>query len=56
MNRLSDYDDQIIRATPYETLSDYRATVSYPLASPPSVRPPSLSSNLGFSRMSQDRP
>ena len=28
MNRLSDYDDQIIRATPYETLSDYRSTVS----------------------------
>jgi hypothetical protein len=29
MNRLSDYDDQIIRATPYETLFNYRATVGY---------------------------
>ena len=28
MNRPLDYDDQTIRATPYETLSDYRSTVS----------------------------
>lgn len=36
MNRLSDYDDQIIRATPYETLSDYRSTVGFflPLVHP----------------------
>lgn len=34
MNRLSDYDDQIIRATPYETLFDYRATVGYFITSP----------------------
>ena len=29
MNHLSDYDDQIIRATPYETLFNYRSTVGY---------------------------
>ena len=53
MNRLSDYDDQIIRATPYETLFDYRATVGHLLVSPPSARLSSLSSNIGVSRMSQ---
>lgn len=30
MNRLSDYDDHVIRATPYETLFDYRSTVGFP--------------------------
>lgn len=29
MNRLSDDDDHIIRATPYETLFDYRSTVGF---------------------------
>ena len=56
MNRLPDYDDQIIGATPFETLFNYRATVGYPFASPSSVRLSSLSLNVGLPRMSQDWP
>ena len=59
MNRPLDYDDQTIRATPYETLSDYRSTVSF-LPCPfhlfeLPVQPDSLRC-IGLPRMSQHRP